>query len=99
MSTTHTLHPHNFRIGHIRGVMPLPVSLVGTHELTDEDRDTVKDAVTEAVRRNLPLAKSVSVRWNPSGRQVLAYIPMAGPMGKPGRNVLVATFRVQPVTR
>lgn len=91
---THTLRAHNMRIGHVRGVQPVGVSLVGTHELTDEDRETLEAIILDLVRRVVPLVKSPRVRWNPSGSQAVVNADLSGPMAKPGRSLVIATFRV-----
>lgn len=91
---THMLRAHNMRVGHVRGVQPVPVSLVGTHELTAEDRDTLTAAIKDTVRRVLPQVTRPQVTWNPSGSQAVVYVPMTGPMGKGNKRVVVATFRV-----
>ena len=96
MTTTHTLHPANLKVGHVRGVMPLPVSLVGTHELTAEDRETVDAAIESAVRRVLPKAQRLDMVWRPSGRTVDVWLHLAIRTNGSSK-ARVATFGVRPV--
>ncbi len=94
MRNTHTLRAHNMRIGPVRGVQPVGVSLVGTHELTDEDRETLNAVILDLVKRVCPLVKSPRVTWNPSGSQAIVRANLDGPCGRKGRVLTLATFRV-----
>ncbi len=96
MTATHTVHAANMKIGHVRGVHPLPVALTGN---PDEDRETVELAIVDAVRRVLPKVTDPVVRWRPSGRMADVWVPMVSPMAKSGRRANIATFVVRPVTR
>lgn len=93
---THTLRARNLKVGHVYGVMPDPVSLVGTYELTGEDRATVEAAARAVVHRVLPLLppEGVVIRWRPSAVSLDVYTPLVG-----GRRTRVATFDVKPVQR
>jgi hypothetical protein len=94
MAATHTLRARNLKVGHVYGVMPDPVSLVGTYELTAEDRTTVQVRVRELVHRVLPGLNRVNLAWRPSGTSLDVWTPAVQ-----GRRTRVATFDVKPVQR
>ena len=69
MTTTHTLEVSSAH-RRLRNIQPIPVSLIGTHELTDEDQDTVAAALTVALNVAAPDAQNLGLVWRPSGRTV-----------------------------
>lgn len=94
---SHILRAHNLKVGHIFGVMPLPVSTTGNPE---EDRETMTDAIVTCVRRVLPQAGAPQVRWSPSGTQAFVSVTVPLEHHRTGtRQMRVAVFHVQEVKR
>lgn len=81
MPATHALHlASSYRP--IKSVRDVPVSLVGTIELTDEDRETVEAALAPVIAQAAPKVVNVVYRWRPSGRTVDVWAD--GPRPYPG---------------
>ena len=71
---THTLRAANMRVGHVRGVQPVPVTLCDCAPDCDDARETAEVAMRDAVRGVLPLARTITVRWRPSSTTADVYV-------------------------
>ena len=87
---THMLRADNMRIGHVRGVQPIPFGA----KSDDGARLRAESEARIAVQRVLPMVKEVTIKWL-DGSRFEAWIPLTGPMGRGGgKSHKVATFRI-----
>ena len=91
-TNTHLLSAANIKVGHVRGVQPVPLRLTGANA---EDADAIEDAIRDTVRRVLPRAGDPLLRWRPSGLTVDVWIKLTIRTNGSSR-VKVATFTVRP---
>ncbi|MGY1607262.1 hypothetical protein [Geodermatophilus sp. SYSU D00700] len=94
MNPTHTLHATGMKIGHIRGVQPVPVDLAAD---TRPVVDVLNEAIVTATRRVLPKASDIRVEWT-SDQRAQVSIGLSQRINGLTR-VNVAHFTLRPVTR